>query len=99
MKLHLSPFEHLAHVRQVHFNTVFIFIGLYIHITKVPRCAQFVDGYRPQSITSQMVKKVRTHSLGQGGDPQRGSRKSCIWITHSRPGKHGGMVRERTPAF
>ena len=40
-----------------------------------------------------------TDSLGQGGDPQWGSHKSCIWITRSRSDKHGAMVREQKPAF
>ena len=38
------PFEHLTHVRQVHFYAMFIFVGLYIHITEIPRGTQFSDG-------------------------------------------------------
>ena len=39
-----SPFEHLTHVRQVHFDAVLVFVSLYIHVAELPCGTQFGDG-------------------------------------------------------
>jgi len=95
-----SPFKYLAYVRQVHFNAVLIFVGLYIHVAKIPRRTQFGDGCVPYSlIEPRTTGRDETHFAGRGEGPRWGSRKSCIWITRNRSDKHGETARERTPAF
>lgn len=61
LKLRSSPFKHLAHVGQMHLNAVLIFVGLYVHITKISRGTQFCDGCAQGSLITPAASK--------GGEP------------------------------
>ena len=84
----------------MHFDAVLVFVGLYIHVTELPRSTQFGDGWVTcSSVPLQNFGKNETYFLGQAEDPLLGSCRSRIWIMHSRSGKRGETVRERIPAF